>query len=76
MKTLWGSEGLASLFFTSVLDGGDWSVSRPGRLTFGDRAPGTHRIGGCVSPKGLFGRYGVEKNLILLQGTEPLSSSP
>jgi hypothetical protein len=33
---------------TSALDGGEWSASRPGRFTPGERAPGTHWIGGWV----------------------------
>jgi hypothetical protein len=36
---------------TSVLDGGEWSASRPGRFTSRERAPGTHWIGGCVGPR-------------------------
>jgi hypothetical protein len=36
---------------TSVLDGGEWSASRPGRFTPRVRAPGTHWIGGWVDPK-------------------------
>jgi hypothetical protein len=36
---------------TSVLDGGEWSVSRPGRFTPGERAPDTHWIGGWVGPR-------------------------
>jgi hypothetical protein len=35
-------------FFTSALVGGEWSTSRPGRFTPGERAPGTHWIGGWV----------------------------
>jgi hypothetical protein len=31
-----------------VLDGDKWSSSRPGRFNLGERAPGTHWIGGCV----------------------------
>jgi hypothetical protein len=27
---------------TSALDGGDWSASHPGRLTYGERDPFTH----------------------------------
>jgi hypothetical protein len=34
-----------------VLDGGEWSASRPGRFTSQDRAPGTHWIGGWVGPR-------------------------
>jgi hypothetical protein len=36
------------IFLTSALVGGEWSVSRPGRFTRGERAPGTHWIGGWV----------------------------
>jgi hypothetical protein len=33
-------------FLTSALDGGEWSVSRPG-----ERTPGTHWKGGWVGPR-------------------------
>jgi hypothetical protein len=33
---------------TSALVGGEWSTSRPGRFTPGERAPGTHWIGSWV----------------------------
>jgi hypothetical protein len=36
---------------TSALDGGEWSASRPGRLTPRERAPVTHWIGGWVGPR-------------------------
>jgi hypothetical protein len=36
---------------TSALDGGEWSASRPGRLTSREREPGTHWIGGWVGPR-------------------------
>jgi hypothetical protein len=36
------------IFLASALDGGEWSTSRPGRFTPGERAPGTHCIGGWV----------------------------
>jgi hypothetical protein len=39
------------IFLTSALTGGEWSVSRPGRFTPGERAPGTHWIGGWVGPR-------------------------
>jgi hypothetical protein len=35
MKTHEGSEGIAPQFFTSVLDGGEWSALNPGRFIFG-----------------------------------------
>jgi hypothetical protein len=36
--------------FTSTIDGGEWSDSRPGRFMPGERVPGTHWIGGWVGP--------------------------
>jgi hypothetical protein len=36
---------------TSALAGGEWSASRPGRFTSGERTPGTHWIGGWVDPR-------------------------
>jgi hypothetical protein len=33
---------------TLALVGGEWSTSRPGRFNAGERAPGTHWIGGWV----------------------------
>jgi hypothetical protein len=37
-----GSGGTAPLFLMSTLYGSEWSTSRPGRFTPGERAPGTH----------------------------------
>jgi hypothetical protein len=37
---MWESGGIAPPFFTSALDGGEWSVSRPGRSTSVEIAPG------------------------------------
>jgi hypothetical protein len=51
------------IFLTSALVGGEWSASRPGRFTPGERAPGTHYIGGWVDPKS--GLYDVEKGKFL-----------
>jgi hypothetical protein len=34
-----------------TLDGGEWSVSRSGRITHGEKGPGTHWIGGWVDPR-------------------------
>jgi hypothetical protein len=35
----------------SALVGSEWSASRPGCFTPGERAPGTHWIGGWVDPR-------------------------
>jgi hypothetical protein len=37
-----GSRSVAPQFLTSVLDGGEWSVSRPLRFVPKVTAPGTH----------------------------------
>jgi hypothetical protein len=37
-------------FFTSALDGGEWSASCPGHFIPRERAPGTQWIGGWVGP--------------------------
>jgi hypothetical protein len=35
-----------NIFLISVLAEGEWSASRPGRFTPGEKAPTTHWIGG------------------------------
>jgi hypothetical protein len=40
-----------STFSWPPLVGGEWSASRPGRFTPGERAPSTHWIGGLVDPR-------------------------
>jgi hypothetical protein len=39
------------ILLTSALAGSEWSASRPGRFTPGERAFGTHSIGGWVEPR-------------------------
>jgi hypothetical protein len=51
MKAHWGVEIQLHTFLASALDGGEWSASRPGRVTPRERGPGTHWIGGWVDPK-------------------------
>jgi hypothetical protein len=47
MKTYCGSRGVTPLFLTAaiIIDGGEWSVSSPGRFI-----PDTRWIGGWVDP--------------------------
>jgi hypothetical protein len=45
---------------TSLLDGGKWSASRPGHFTPRERAPGTHWIGGWVSPRAAVDRVSIK----------------
>jgi hypothetical protein len=57
------------IFLTSALVGGEWSASRPGHFTTGERAPGTHWIGGWVDPTA--GLDDVEKRkFLVLPGLE------
>jgi hypothetical protein len=51
MKTYGGVDIQIRDFLTSVLIGGEWSASRPGRFPPDERAPGTHWIGGWVDPR-------------------------
>jgi hypothetical protein len=61
--------GGVDVFLTSALVGGEWSVTRPGRFTLGERAPGMHWIGGWVGPRA--GLDDVEKRKFLtLPGPE------
>jgi hypothetical protein len=39
------------VFLTLALVGGEWSASRPGRFTPGERAPGTRWIAGWQGPR-------------------------
>jgi hypothetical protein len=69
-----GSRGIYPRFLGLGTSGGEWSASRPSRFTLEERAPGTHRIGGWVSPR--TGLDDVEKKKFLtLPGAElrPLS---
>jgi hypothetical protein len=53
---------MAPPFFTSALDGVEWSASQPGRLIPGERFHGTHLIKGWVGPGA--GQDAVEKRKI------------
>jgi hypothetical protein len=51
MKAYWGWMYSSTHSLISVLDGGEWSASRPGRFTPRERAPGTHCIGDWVGAR-------------------------
>jgi hypothetical protein len=51
MKTYGGVDVEIHIFLTSALVGVEWSASRPCRFTLGEKAPGTHFIGGCMDPR-------------------------
>jgi hypothetical protein len=48
MKAYGGVDVYIHIFLTSVLVGCEWSASRSGRFIPGERATGTHWIGGWV----------------------------
>jgi hypothetical protein len=48
LRTYGGGGGITSLFFTSTLDGCEWSASNPCRFTSRGQPRGTHFIGGWV----------------------------
>jgi hypothetical protein len=59
MKTYLGTGGIAPRFFNLALDGGEWPASRPGSLSPGEIAPGTHWLGDLVDP-----RAGLEEKIV------------
>jgi hypothetical protein len=76
MKAYGGVHVQIHIFLTLALAGGEWPASRPCRFTPGERAPGTHWIGGWVGPTA--GLDDVEK-ILDTTGTRtltPPSSSP
>jgi hypothetical protein len=49
MMTYGGVDIQIHVFLSSALVVGEWSASRPGCFTLGERDPGTHSIGAWVS---------------------------
>jgi hypothetical protein len=65
MKAYGGVDIQIHVFLTSALVGGEWSASRPSRFTPGERATGTHWIGGWVGPRAGLDDVGKRKFLTL-----------
>jgi hypothetical protein len=63
MKPYGGLDVYIHNFLTSALVGGEWSASRPGRFTSGERTPGTHWIGGWVDLKASLDNLEKRKSL-------------
>jgi hypothetical protein len=63
MKVYGGVDVQIHIFLTSALAGGDWSASRPGRFTPGEKAHSTHFTGGWVDHRASLDD--VEKRKIL-----------
>jgi hypothetical protein len=76
MKAYWGVEVPLHAFLTSVLDGGEWSASRPGCFTPQGKSPWyalDRRLGGSQNRSG---RGGEEKNSQSPPGIEPWNPCP
>jgi hypothetical protein len=63
MKAYGGVDVYIHIFLSLALAGSEWSASRPGRFTSGERAPGTHWIGVWVDHRA--GLDDVEKRKFL-----------
>jgi hypothetical protein len=59
MKMYGGVDVWIHVLLNSALVGGEWLASTSGRFTPGERALGTHLIGGWMSPRA--GLYDMEK---------------
>jgi hypothetical protein len=58
-------------FLTSALDMGEWSASRPNRVSPGERSPDTHWIGGWVGFSAGLDTEARGKRLFLCRGSNP-----
>jgi hypothetical protein len=74
MKAYEGVDVYIHIFLTSALALGEWSASRPGRFTPGERALGTQWIRRVGGPQSLSGRRGEEKILDPTGTCTPTSS--
>jgi hypothetical protein len=63
-EAYWGVELQLHAFLTSALDGGEWSTSRSGCFTPGERALGTRLIGGWVGPRAILDAVAKRKDPI------------
>jgi hypothetical protein len=68
---VWGSGDLAPPFLACALDWGEWSAWRTGRFTPGERAPGTHWIGGWVGSRAVLDAVEKRKISFLYQEQNP-----
>jgi hypothetical protein len=74
MKAYGGVDVYTHIFLSSAPVWGEWSASRPGRFTPGERAPSTHWVGGWVNLR--TGLDDVEnRKSLALPGLEPCDPS-
>jgi hypothetical protein len=72
MKAYGGVDVLIHIFLASALSGGEWSASLTVRFTPGERAPGTHWIGGWVDPRASLND--VEKRKLTMDDVQKLNN--
>jgi hypothetical protein len=74
MKAYEGVDVKIRVFLTSALVGGEWSASCFGSFTPGERASGTHWMGGWLGPRASLDDV-KERKFLILPGLElrPLS---
>jgi hypothetical protein len=65
MKVYGGVDVQIHIFLISALAGDEWSASRPWRITPGERATGTHWIGGWVDQRAGLDNTEIRKFLTL-----------
>jgi hypothetical protein len=70
--TAYGMDEEVHVFFTSALDGGEWSASHPRRFNPKEIAPGTHWVGDLVGHRAVC-RTWRRESFLTLQG---LNSGP
>jgi hypothetical protein len=73
-EDVWGSGSIAPAFLTSALDVSEWSGSRPGRFSSGERAPSTHWVGGWVDPDPVRTLWDRGKQFLLLLAFQPVAT--
>jgi hypothetical protein len=59
--------------YSLVLNGVEWSASRPGRALPRGKDPGTHCTGGLIGPRPSLDTGATGKIILPLPGIEPLS---
>lgn len=59
---MWGSRGVAPIFFTSALDGGELVASGPCRFSHQEMSPRYSLVMRLGGPQNLVGSYGENKN--------------
>jgi hypothetical protein len=74
MKTYKGAGVLLHSFLTSAINGGEQLVSRPDRVSPGEKAPNSHWIGSWVTPRDGLDAMAKRKTTVPAGSRSPSSS--